>query len=416
MATVKFQAFEHHKKDNGQINVKLVVYHNQKRAYISTAHNVVEKQLKKDYSFKSLDLIAILTSELATYMKRISELGPTISTMDAKQLGELLMRPADTSMQIDFVAFCRSHIQALKAAGKKSSAGTLQAVVNNLVDFAKSDVIYTNSITSDLLRKYEAYLRKPYTQTRTNQLGKQVTVKQPGMSDAGIFAHMKDFRILYNAAREKYNDLDTGVIRIANYPFKAYKLVPPKDPEPRALPLQLVRQIRDAVLVKGSREEIGRDMFMLSFYMLGMNAVDIYEFTGIVKGRASYSRSKTKEKRSDNAYISVHVPEPAKVLFAKYKPGLLQKRYSKVEQFRKAVALGLTSLAARLEVDKFGFYDARHTVATEARNTLGYSVADVGEALNHKRAESRITDKYIKKDWRLLDEIQERVIALLDAG
>ncbi|MGQ7854459.1 hypothetical protein ACUN24_09440 [Pedobacter sp. WC2501] len=66
-----------------------MIYHNKKRVYLGTSHFVVDGQLKKDYTIKDKDLLALLTSELGDYRKRISEFGNTINHLSAIELGKL---------------------------------------------------------------------------------------------------------------------------------------------------------------------------------------------------------------------------------------------------------------------------------------------------------------------------------------
>jgi integrase len=411
MATIDFKVFEHHKKANGTINVKLCVYHAAKRAYFSTTHYVVVSQLKKDFTVKDKDLIVKLTRELADYREAVSALGSSVKQMTAKEVGDYLLKEDVDDTAIDLISFGRAWVKELKTAGRNSYAGTIQSVINNLVDYKGTEVIYTKDITSDMLKAFEGYLRKPHSQTRLNQYNNPVTVLRPGISDAGLFAQMKDFRILFNAAREKYNDEDTGLIRIPNYPFKKYKLKTPAEPEKRSLPIEQVKLIRDCPDLKpGGRAELGRDMFMLSFYLCGINAVDIRNLNTIDNGRVSYNRSKTMNKRADNAFISIKVIPEAAPLLDKYL-GKLQARYATAQNFNKAISEGLKEVAAKVNLSEFDFYAARHTVGNEAYNTLGFTMAQVGEALNH--GTKTITDKYVRKTWALVDQIQEAVCGLI---
>src|SRR3546814_367522 len=68
---------------------------------------------------------------------------------------------------------------------------------------------------------------------------------------------------------------------------------------------------------------------MLSFYLCGMNAVDLYQLTerDIRNGRVDYNRSKTEGKRQDIAFISIKIINEAKPLLEKY-IGKLSLRYS----------------------------------------------------------------------------------------
>lgn len=414
MATAKFIALEHHKKADGKINLKLCVYHKSKRAYLATNYTVVESQLKKDYTIKDKDIKAQVLADELLYLKKISELGFRINTMTAKELGEYLTSPKDISLNyIDFIEFSRSYILKKRAQGKYSASGIMQSVINNLVDFTGTEVVYTNTITSKFLTKFEAYLSNPYSHERMTG-STLVKFNRSPMTETSLFTYMNYFRLLFNAARDKYNDLDAGNIIIQNYPFKSYKPPVPKDIDTRSISINTVKLIRDIKCKSGSSIELARDMFMLSFYMLGMNAKDVYLLTDVPTGRVEYNRAKTKDKRRDSAFISVKVIPEAKVLFEKY-AGVLKERYPTMSKFRYRILYGTKKMNEMLGVPKFTFYSARHTVATEARNTLGFSVADIGEALNHKRVESRITDTYIKKNWSKLDEIQAGVVALLSS-
>ena len=56
------------------------------------------------------------------------------------------------------------------------------------------------------------------------------------------------------------------------------------------------------------------------------------------------------------------------------------------------------------------FYSARHSWATIARNDCGIDKGTVNDALVHVDREMSITDLYIKKDYRLINEANKKVI------
>jgi integrase len=64
-------------------------------------------------------------------------------------------------------------------------------------------------------------------------------------------------------------------------------------------------------------------------------------------------------------------------------------------------------------IDDITFYWARHTFANTARNACRMSKDDVALALNHVDEGHRTTDIYISKDWKIVDEVQEKVVRLL---
>ena len=59
-------------------------------------------------------------------------------------------------------------------------------------------------------------------------------------------------------------------------------------------------------------------------------------------------------------------------------------------------------------------YHARHTWATLARNEVGVTLSDVGEALNHSpRGSERVTDIYVERDFSRVWETNRKVLDLV---
>lgn len=95
--------------------------------------------------------------------------------------------------------------------------------------------------------------------------------------DSGLHNHMRDLRNLFNAARNKFNDEDRGLIRIKHYPFKKYKVIGAPMTVKRALSVEQIIKIIEFKCSPGSRTELAKEIFLLSFYLCSMNAKDIYE-------------------------------------------------------------------------------------------------------------------------------------------
>jgi len=96
---------------------------------------------------------------------------------------------------------------------------------------------------------------------------------------------------------------------IKHYPFKKYKVGSTPLTENRNNNLEEVIRIRDCKVLPNSRAELAWDLYMLSFYLCGMNAVDLFKIStnDIRNGRVDYNRSKTKGKRKDRAFISIRI-------------------------------------------------------------------------------------------------------------
>lgn len=422
MATVSATIIKADQKSDGTWNVKIRVWHNNRAAYIDTIHFVIRKQLGKKSKESEVLVIkdTFITDRIAPDLKKyrdwISDNGTYIERLTAIELRDKLVSIKDGQSidVIDFLGFCKSFIETKKKGDNASSAKTLVTVYNSLVDYFKSDYLPITEINYNFLKKYELYLSSPREITRNNHSGLSRTYVQKGVKEAGLHNHMRDLRLLFNEARNVFNDEDLGIIKIVHYPFKKYKVGTAPLTAHRDRSVEEILKLRDCKLSEGSRAELARDLGMLSIYLLGMNAADLYELpimTG-TEERINYNRAKTRNKRLDKAFFSVKIIDEARPLLKKY-AGNLQTRYSSTEGLNSAIDEGLKVLSEKTQIPDIDFYDFRHTVGTWIRRKCGYATDDVAEALNQKTR--TVTDIYIGEDWSLIDRIQLDLISLLRA-
>ena len=271
MATVSAKVFEHHKKADGTINVKIVIYHKDERKFIDTTHFVSKKQLTADFKIKDRFLLKLIDNTLDNYRDTISQLGNKLDFFTCEALRDYLK---DKDKEIDFIQFCSDHITQLKRENRVGTSNTQRVVRNSLIDFFKRESVSINEITSSMLVQYERYLRGERVLKRTNQLGKVTTTVETGLSDSGLHNHMRDLRTLFNAACKIHNDEDLDIFKIKHYPSRKYKIGSAPLTRKRNITIEEVRIIRDCEVKPGSRAELAKDIFMLSFYLCGMNAVE----------------------------------------------------------------------------------------------------------------------------------------------
>lgn len=402
MPTVALVVLPDDIKQDKTWNVKVRVSHKTKSKYINTSSFIVSGQLTKKFKIKDPAIIDLHNPTLARYRAAIGGM-EDIDYIDCGKLKERL-EGLDNQQGINFLSFIKTHIENKKRAGKNGSAATFVTVFNNLCDYVKSDHLDVADVTTKFLIGFEKYLRSSRVIQRPSNKGKIVEYEKQGVSDSGLHNQMRDLRLLFNACRNEYNDEDHGKIRIKNYPFKKYKVGQSPETEKRNLTIEQIKAIRDGEAEPGSRAELARDLFMLSFYLCGMNAADLYELGKGKVSRVNYYRKKTRSRRKDKAFISVKLIPEAEELYYKY-AGKLQERYSSEAQLNAAINKGMP--------DGVDFYSARHSFGDLARNTCRFPVDDVGLAMNHKDRTNKTTDIYISKNWDILDEVQAAVVKLL---
>jgi integrase len=243
---------------------------------------------------------------------------------------------------------------------------------------------------------------------------------------------MGKIRHLYNEAKLEYNDEEYGRILIPWSPFAKYSIPNIEPTKDRTLTAEQIRQIYE-LPYKPNRfpsrpcaYNVAKDVFILSFCLMGMNTADLYLCEELAEsdGRytITYNRAKTSARRSDKARISVDVHPFLVPLFEKYRNPRngnifsFVNRYCDYTQLNKSVNKGLKEVGKAIGIDDLEFYAARHTFATIARNKLGYDKSTVGEALNHVEKENKITDIYIQKDFSIINKLNKEVIEYVFKG
>ena len=381
MATVSAKIYEHHKKAGGTFNVKYVVYHQGERKFIDSPHFLSKRQITKEFEIKDKLVLKWIEETLDDYRTLVSGTGYRLDFFTCEQLRDYLR---DSNKDIDIIEFANLHIEYLKENGREPYSRTFRKVRNSLVDYFGRSKVSINEIHSNMLNSYERYLKNSRKQVRENQMGNSVHTIEPGLFKGGLHAHMRDLRTLFNEAKKKYNDDELGIVRIKHYPFTKYKVGSPPATRKRNFDVDQVIMIRDCNVPENSRIELARDLFMLSFYLCGTNAVDFYHATelNINKGRIEYKRAKTQGRRQDEAFISIYIVEEAKPLIEKYL-GKLSSRYGAYDYLDYALYKGMKGLRELTGIPALTLYWARHTFGSLARNECRMSVDDIGQALNH---------------------------------
>jgi integrase len=437
MANFKICVFEHQERTDGLFPVSIRVYWKAKSAYIKTEYHVSKKQIKittktvnnkikYDYELKDNFIIRELLNRISQYEDiKVRKLGQKIDLYTAKELAEYFVKKTSQSDTIDFLLFSYSYIENLEKKGNIGTAKSLKATVNGLRDFVKNDTLNIQSVTAKMLTDFVDYLKTNRKITRLNQFGKPVTTDKKPLSAMSIKDYMTNIRTLFNAARDYYNDPDKDEVKIAHYPFAKFKINRTPTTQKKALSVNDIKAIRDMpkLKVNGShgtnRACLSRDLFMMSIYLLGTNAVDLYNLDKINGDRIEYKRAKTKDRRQDEAFISIKIEHEALPLIEKYKDKTGKRAfcfyqlYADAQTFSSNIAIGLKQVAKSLNMPPFTYYAARHSYATIASNDCEISKDIVHETLNHSDSNMKMTDIYIKKDWSKNDKANRKFLDML---
>lgn len=386
MATITYK-IEEPKKDKTR-KVSITLSHKGIRKRIHTNITIKECDLTKQGKIKSDSLKRNIEDTINTLKNRLYEIKTSLGNKDA-DIEWIYSQLTGNVKTLDFFEYTRKWVEKSNNKGK----GNYSIMLNSLYRFLKSDTLSFSDINYNLLNNYKDYLTgHPRAQS----------------------LYLGCMRHIFNEAIREYNMDDNKVI--TNNPFNSFII-------PKSASMTKNRIISDDNLIKlfnfhGTRRVgMARDCYILSFCLIGMNSIDLYECTSYSNGVLAYDRAKTRDRRTDNAHIEIAVPNIIKPLFDKYKGDSrvfnFYKKYSNAANFNKHINKGLHIIADTLGIPHFDFYSARHTWASIARNRLGIDKYTIHEALNHV-SDMSITDIYIQKDYTNINKANEKVIAYIE--
>lgn len=226
--------------------------------------------------------------------------------------------------------------------------------------------------------------------------------------------HLRNIRAVFNyAIDEEYTTL---------YPFRKFS-IKKEETRKRCLTVEQLRTLRDYPCEEYQVKY--RDMFMLMFYLIGVNASDLFlaKKTDVVNGRLEYKRHKTSR------LYSIRIEPEAMEIINKY-AGMdeylldIMDSYGNYKDFlhRMGIALkqigdterkGLGGKKNRKPLfSNISSYWSRHTWATLAAE-LDIPVETISRAMGHSIG-SDVTSIYIKFDEKKIDAANRMVIDYLN--
>lgn len=409
MATFKAIVFssKNHTKNDGTANIKIRVYHERESQYLKTPYHTnpdcmgANGEVSQDWP--NADKLNFELGEIIqNYRKLTLKLGTRrVSLMTCKELRDHLESASEPEYEnIDFVAFSKTIIAKTK---KEKTASWYENAVASLCWFYKKEIIDVREITGNRLTQY---VNKLY------ESGPSEKPLQPG----AVGNYLEAIRSLFNKCKKEFNNEDIDIIRIPHNPFLKVK-VPKYKRKRKNIGIEEIKKIRDSVF-KTERENIGRDVWLMQFYLMGININDLYQLADPVAGRVNYERSKTNtDDNIHNFVLSIRIEPELQRLIDKYSSrgflSDLRARYCNSYNLMKSVNKGMKIISEDFGLQKVTTNWARHSWASLARNKAEVNKADVDFCLGHVNHEYKMADIYIEIDYSIYDRINRKVLDLL---
>ncbi len=392
-----------HEKSDGSTNIKIRITHARAVNYIPTDLYILPADFDNRQGIatkgRNVEFINMrITDILHTYRKKDIELGEKRNLMSVADIKRFLLKKDENPNQIDFFDFYNEFIKSVESKGTirwhRSCVDNLKKFVGKKLPFAHINPLF--------LMRFESYMR-------SNGV------------DNGVNNAMRSFRALFNKAKEHYNEEDFGLIKIPHSPFQKYK-IPQASVRSKEHTLTLHEMMKFINYNPcNSGEEFAKDMFLLMFFLIGIEAKDLFYLNNEVNGRVSYDRFKTGKE------YSIKLEHEALLIIEKYKgrERLLDviDRYTEHDTFIAFVNNQLHGSESRRVsgiFPKLGIKKAvttkwaKHTWATLARNNCRINKDDVALCLGHEDSDNKVTDMYVKYDYSIIDKSNRMVLDLLN--
>lgn len=392
MATVNFYLDTRRAKDGSRFPIKLRVQHNGKflisigfdATQTSWTGNSYNKE-ESNYKVKNIAIRNIQTSveKELLFMQSAGNLRSMTDKQLKLHLEEILTgRKKEGKKFIDYL----DEFVALKTnAGTKS---VYQTTKNKLLAFDPDCTFET--------------MDKKWLVAFENWMAQSMKINAYAI-------HFRNIRSVFNYA------IDEEITAL--YPFRKFK-IKKEETRKRSLTVEQLRILRDFPCEDYQVKY--RDMFMLMFYLIGINAADLFMATPnqLVNGRFEYKRAKTHKLYS----IKVH-PE-AMAIIEKYRGEKyllnIMDEYLDYKNFLHRMGIVLKQIGEVERVGRGGkkirqplfpdisSYWTRHTWATIAAS-LDIPKETISAGLGHEIG-SGVTSIYIDFDQKKVDEANRKVI------
>lgn len=378
MATIKLAVLKHTKSKDGSYKIRISIGHRSETHYIVTSYSVnALSEFDNGIVVRVPNAHEInikLRNLLNDYEERLERIDSP-EDYTCKELRDLLKSMRTHSSKVTFKQVSEQYQKELVEDGRGSYAGMLQNSLRLFFEFTGGDV-FLSEISTITISEFERWL------------------KRKGVSQTYISMTLSMTRTIVNRA------IRMQLVTYSVHPFTYWKR--PADPE-RELDISVedVRAIRDAQ-PRLKKQRIARDIFMLSYYLGGINLIDLLEidFRGV--SVLEYTRHKSRNMKLSDKRISFTLQPEAKELISKWmnrNTGRLDFGYKfSYKNFLAYVTRSIKSLAKDIDIQdyrKVCYYTARKSFVQHGFD-LGISLEVLEYCIGQSVKNNRPIFNYLK--------------------
>lgn len=378
MATIKLAVLKHTQSKDGSYKIRIAIGHRSETHYIVTKYKVnspsefiggIVTRVPNAH-----EINVKLRNLLNDYDERLERI-PSPEDYTCKELRDLLKSMRPHSSTATFSQVSEQYQKELIEDGRGSYAGMLQNSLRLFRDFSGGDM-FLSEISTVTISEFERWL------------------KRKGLSQTYTSMTLSMTRTIINRA------IRAQLVTYQLHPFAYWKR--PADEEREIdISVEELAAIRDSQ-PKLKKQRIARDLFMLSYYLGGINLIDLLniDFRGV--SVLEYVRHKSRNTKTSDKRISFTIQPEAKELIRKWtnrNTGKLDFGYKfSYKNFLQFVTRSIKSLAKDLDIQNYKkvcYYTARKSFVQHGFD-LGISLEVLEYCIGQSVKNNRPIFNYLK--------------------
>lgn len=394
MATLSLTLFKAKALKDGRHKIRIAVRHKHDTTYIVTRFVVEDNQFKNGQVVKRPDASSIntkLRSMMNDYQEKLDGINNK-NLYTCRQLKDMLLNSTSSDEEATFQAVCRKYITELEEEGRRNYSILLERNCRYFTEYTKGEILLSD-ISPILIEGYARFLK----------------VKK-GVGDTTLGMMMSRTRTIINRG------IKQQVVKYDVHPFLNYSI--PSSPVREVdITLESFNRIRMAA-PKEKKYRVAHDLFCLSFYLGGINLIDLLQIDFRDTEVLEYVRTKTRNTAVGTRTICFTIPEPAKEIIKEWmnrNTGRLDFGYKfSYPNFSRYLTRSLASLAKELGItEKVVYYSARKSFAQYA-SEIGIPDGIIDYCLGHSDKSKGVIRYYTKVRQKQADMAISRVIDYVD--
>lgn len=383
MANISIVIVPTKKLSGGKHRIRIAIAHRSQTRYISTQFILDSAgQLKNGRVVRhenAANINACLRKRIYEYEEILSSI-PYLNSLSCTELIHILTREQHKK-GVTFLAVADEYLSSMMNEEQKKSYKLYKIACGKMQKYMKGDF--------------------PLIQLNPLQIqGFANAMKEEGLSETSVRIYLTLIKVILNYA---------GKMNYVNYPVHPFVLfkMPACNVRELDLTVEELKRIRDVKLCK-SPQIMARDIFMLTYYLGGINLRDLMEYNFKNGTCMRYVRHKTRNSKKSENEIAFSIQPEAQEIINRYiseSGKLVFGTYASYEKVYSLVFRHIYKVSKLAGIDrKVTYYSARKTFAQHGYD-IGIEIEKIEYCIGHSMKNNRPIFNYI----RIMQEHADKV-------